>query len=404
MDKPPFVLRLIRRSRATLSRIREVVADAHTVLTIYCKLEIKKYPAVARVARKIISPVPRTYTDTYTHKEPAGDYIGAPTVSHHHDAYIVATYPVDAHVQKSNLAFLYFQPRYKTIYRRRYLPFLGTYYYVFEDYIYASATIRDAVLYDYDTLLERNYSFDAENGEIYIFWMQLPRFIKKMAAKNPRLRKKIFVWNMEQLSVPHWKRSFLYTEPNHPAILTHAPSNLRFLPPGSIVLPYRRDPREVAKLQACSAGAFEYDVAVVGSSERRRSVLRALKAKGIKTVHVVDSFGNARDELIGKAKILLNVQYKDDYKIYSHVRCDRWMFAGKLIVSDECLDQDQLDVRANVVFAPCDRLVDKTEEVLADFDRFQREYTNNDLEKIACARDAHWRRFVDHYQWSLRGE
>ena len=80
------------------------------------------------------------------------------------------------------------------------------------------------------------------------------------------------------------------------------------------------------------------------------------------------------------------------------------MFAGKLIVSDECLDQDLLDVRANVLFAPRDRLVDKVEEVLADFDRFQREYTNKDLETIARARDADWHRFVDHCQFSLRGE
>ena len=209
---------------------------------------------------------------------------------------------------------------------------------------------------------------------------------------------------MEQLSAPGWRDSSRYTKPNHPTILTHAPSNLRFLPPGSIVLPYRRDPREVAKLQAYSAGAFEYDVAIVGSSPRRDNVRRALTAKGIKIIHITDTYGDARDELIGKAKILLNVQYQGDYKIYSHQRCDRWMFAGKLIVSDECLDQDLLDVRANVLFAPRDRLVDKVEEVLADFDRFQHEYTNKDLETIARARDADWRRFVDHCQASLRGE
>ena len=394
----------MRRLWNKISKMREVATEACTAM--YYEFGIEKYPAVARVAQKFISPVPRTYTDTYDHEQPTADHIGAPAVSHHHDAYIVATYPVDVRAQKSNLTFLYFHPRYTRSWQSA-LAKMGTYWYTpFEDYIYASATIRDAVLYDYDALLERYYSFDTENDEIYIFWMQLPRFIKKMAAKNPRLRKKIFVWNMEQLSHPpyqgHVRRQ--YTAPNYPKVLTHSPSNLRFLPPGSIVLPYRRDPREVAKLRAYSAGAFEYDVAVVSDGPRRDNVRRALTAKGIKTLDIRNTYGDARDELIGKAKILLNVQFSGTYKIYSHQRCDRWMFAGKLIVSDECLDQDLLDVRANVLFAPRDRLVDKVEEVLADFDRFQREYTNKDLETIARARDADWHRFVDHCQLSLRGE
>ena len=389
--------------RYRISNTRAVVASA--CRAIYWERGIGRYPGLARAAKKITSLPARTYTDTYNHEVPTADHIAAPAVSHHNDAYIVATYPVDAHVQKSDLAFLYFQPRHKTLYTRRHLPMFleAVWYSPFEDYIHASATIRDTVLYDCDALLERSYSFDADNGEIYIFWMGIPRFIEKMAAKNPRLRKKIFVWSAEQLSAPHWQ-SVRYIEPNHPTILTHAPSNLRFLPPGSIALPYRRDPREVAKLRAYSAGAFEYDVAVVSGGPRRENVLRTLAAKGIKTVHITDTYGDARDELIGKAKILLNVQFSGTYKIYSHIRCDRWMFAGKLIVSDECLDQDLLDVRANVLFAPRDRLVDKVEEVLADFDRFQREYTNKDLETIARARDADWHRFVDHCQFSLRGE
>ncbi len=402
MDKPPFILRLTRRLRHEISQMRKAATDACT--TMYYEFGIEKYPVLARAAQKIISPVPRTYTDTYIHEEPTADYIGAPTVSHHHDAYIVATYPVDAHVQKSNLTFLYFHPRHMACSYYSSFAEMHTFYYTpFEDYIYTCATIRNAILYDYDTLLERNYSFDTENGEIYIFWMQLPRFIKKMAAKNPRLREKLFVWNMEQLSIPRYQIDARrqYTASNYPKVLTHSPSNLRFLPPGSIVLPYRRDPREVAKLQACSAGAFEYDVAFVGdANERRGNVLRALEARGIKIIHLTNTYGDARDELIGKAKILLNVQWSKAHAIYPHQRCDRWMFAGKLIVSNECLDQDQLDVHANVVFAPHDRLVDKVEEMLADFDRFQHEYTNNDLEKIARERDMYWHCFVENAQFS----
>lgn len=363
---------------------------------IYYDLEIEKYPVLARVAGKILSPPIRTYTGARAAREPPPGHTGTPAVPCRDDAYTVTTYPVDAHVQKSGLAFILFMPRYYVTWLRRYVPHRRTIFYgPFEDYFHVSATIRDVVLYDHDTLL-KNYSFNAENDDIYIFWMHTPRFIEKMARKNPRLRNKLFTCDMEQLTVPHFRRhARRYTRSNQPEVLTHSLSNLRFLPPESIYLPYRRHPGEVAKLKAYSAGTFEYDVAIIGGNQRRVDIMRALEARGIKTVYIQYSFGDPRDETIGKAKMLLNVQISDHHKIYPHIRCDRWMFAGKLVVSEDCFGQDQLDVRDNVVFAPYERLADKTQEVLADFERFQHEYTNKDLDKIARERDALWHGFVE---------
>ncbi len=363
---------------------------------IYHDLEIEKYPVVARVVGKILSPPGRTYTGAQVIKEPLPGHTGTPAVPCRNDAYTVTTCPVDAHVQKSGLAFLFFIPLHFTIWIRRVPCRNRIFYGAFEDYIQASATIRDVVLYDHEALLKRGYPFDAGSDNIYIFWMQLPRFIKKMAKKHPHLRNRLLILNVEQLVVPHHRRhAGLYARSNQPEVLTHSPSNLRFLPPGSIHLPYRRHLEETAKLKSYSAGTFKYDVAIIGEQQRRTNLVRALEARGIKTLYIWDSFGNPRDEAIGKARILLNVRHSGVHTIYPHIRCDRWMFAGKLIVSEDCLDQEKLDVRDNVVFAPYERLVDKVQEVLADFDRFQREYTNNDLDGIARDRDAHWHRFVE---------
>ncbi len=370
---------------------------------IYYNLEIEKYSVLTRVIKKIILPPVRSYTSGYAYNEPCSlDYIGAPTLScNPNGAYLVATYPVREYLQKNNLAFIYFYPRYITYWgSRRFLssPSHGKSFYVlFEDYIHSSATIQNVVLYDHDIFLKKNYSFDAENGDIYIFWMHLPCFIEKMAKKNPHLQKKLFVWNMEQLTDPlYQKHARIYAKLRYPKVLTHSPSNLRFLPPGTIYLPYRYNPREVAKLRSYLVSAFKYDVVFVGEmTPRRADLIRDLQARGIKTAQVTCTFGDACDALVAEAKILLNIQFKKDSKIYPHIRCDRWIFAGKLIVSEECLDWDQLDIHHNVIFAPYEQLVDKIEEVLAAFEHFQREYTNNDLNKIAQERERHWHRFIE---------
>ena len=178
--------------RYRIRNIRAIVVSA--CKAIYWEFGIGRYPDLARVAKKITPLAARTYTDTYNHEVPTANHIAAPAVSHHNDAYIVATYPVDAHVQKSNLAFLYFQPRHKTLYPQRYSPmfFEGVLYSPFEDYIHASATIRDTVLCDCDALLGRSYSFDAENGEIYIFWGEDSPFHRENGRKEPAFAEKDF--------------------------------------------------------------------------------------------------------------------------------------------------------------------------------------------------------------------
>lgn len=56
----------------------------------------------------------------------------------------------------------------------------------------------------------------------------------------------------------------------------------------------------------------DIDVLLYGSvNERRRRVMEKLHANGLKTLFVYDAFGETRDKLIARSKIVLNVHYYD---------------------------------------------------------------------------------------------
>ena len=60
--------------------------------------------------------------------------------------------------------------------------------------------------------------------------------------------------------------------------------------------------------------------------------------KKINIIFISNIFGDARDKIIGKAKILLNIHGEDNFKIYENIRCERWRFAGITIISENCID------------------------------------------------------------------
>ena len=180
---------------------------------------------------------------------------------------------------------------------------------------------------------------------------------------------------------------------------------MNYLPEISqIYLPYRRNKLEIERLRSFSKNPFEYDVAIIGNSPRREQLTDQLRHRGITVVHITKFWRDQRDMEVGKAKILLNVHASlMNYIIYEHIRCDRWVFAGKAIISEECNNQESLElIGNNVLFAPYDELLQRVEEALASFDDFRSEFTNNNLESIASVRDEHWQRFVDSCTRDLR--
>ena len=136
---------------------------------------------------------------------------------------------------------------------------------------------------------------------------------------------------------------------------------------GGLILRYQYSEEEISRLSPVEK---LYDVAFVGSSSNRRNyILDQLRIAGI-SVHDVKGWGYDRDREILKAKILVNIHYDNEYNIYETLRCDRFIFASMLVITEDSLFEELLDIRKLFISAKYNVLVPKVVEVLENYDSY----------------------------------
>lgn len=106
------------------------------------------------------------------------------------------------------------------------------------------------------------------------------------------------------------------------------------------------------------APAEDLDVLFYGSiNPRRQAVLDALRAAGLRVEHVFGVYGAARDRLIARAKVVLNVHFYEA-KVFEVVRVSYLLANRRCVVSERGADPaEERDLEAAVAFAPYDGLV-----------------------------------------------
>lgn len=111
----------------------------------------------------------------------------------------------------------------------------------------------------------------------------------------------------------------------------------------------------------------DIDVLLVGSTnERRLKVLKALRAKGLK-VHVgFGVYGAARDQLLARAKVVLNVHYYEA-RVFEIVRVSYLLANSRCVVSEHGVDSEEEEALATgVAFVDYEHLVDRCAQLVAD--------------------------------------
>jgi len=100
----------------------------------------------------------------------------------------------------------------------------------------------------------------------------------------------------------------------------------------------------------------EYDVGFCGTmNPRRQQIIDKIKGAGM-SVNTVTLWGDDRDKELAKCRVLLNIHYADDYRIFESARCEPWLSAGFTIISENSLDND-----ARCINVAYDELVETTE-------------------------------------------
>lgn len=101
------------------------------------------------------------------------------------------------------------------------------------------------------------------------------------------------------------------------------------------------------------APSQDIDVLIYGmSGERRLQTFHALSQRGLTTLFVSGLYGAARDELISRAKVVLNINLYPQTRIFEIVRVSYLLANRKAVVADLDLNTSiEDDVRPAVKFA-----------------------------------------------------
>jgi hypothetical protein len=134
-------------------------------------------------------------------------------------------------------------------------------------------------------------------------------------------------------------------------------------------LPYQYRKEEVDFLK--SVNTCTKKVATCGvQSEYRLKVRKFMYDEyGINVVNAM-GFSDDRDKIIGEHKILLNINAKESFTIYEHIRCDRWLFAGKVIISEHKLDEEKLDIYKLIEWCNYKEMPEKIFDILENYDKY----------------------------------
>lgn len=122
----------------------------------------------------------------------------------------------------------------------------------------------------------------------------------------------------------------------------------------------------VPELSRIKPQAEDIDVLFYGSSHPRRiAVLDEMRRLGAKPCWMI-AYGEDRDELIARSKIVLNIHYYEQAK-FEIARCSYLMANKKCVVSERCEDRDaELRFTGGVVWADHEDLTETCLQLLGD--------------------------------------
>jgi hypothetical protein len=109
----------------------------------------------------------------------------------------------------------------------------------------------------------------------------------------------------------------------------------------------------------------DIDVLFYGAiNDRRRVVLEALQDRGLNVVVAANCFGEARDRLVARSKIVLNIHFYEA-KVLEMVRISYLLANGQCVVSEVGVDrEEEAFFQEGIAFAPYDGLVDRCIELV----------------------------------------
>ena len=175
-----------------------------------------------------------------------------------------------------------------------------------------------------------------------------PTNIANVRIFDCALAQNCILCNTEQMSIPALRKDAVQFLQKGGMMINYSAANADILraectdSKPMLLLPYICQDRErefLATLLRQSDKLYDF-AAVFNLTARRRVIVDALTARGLKICVIQNCFGVERDRKIAQCKALLNIHAHDLYKVYESIRCNRWLAAGMTVVSESCIDKE----------------------------------------------------------------
>jgi hypothetical protein len=149
-----------------------------------------------------------------------------------------------------------------------------------------------------------------------------------------------------------------------------------------IYLPYQFNLKENMSLKNLD-GEYTHDIGIINAlpsksdtvdeslTYRRSHIWETLQNNhpDMKIINIL-GWGEERDELIKRCKIILNVHHFECFNIHESIRCDRLVFANKIIVTDTSHLSGILDTTKFMYATKYDNLIEVCKTILANHKTF----------------------------------
>lgn len=219
-----------------------------------------------------------------------------------------------------------------------------------------------------------NNNFDRNN--IFIFIQTLPDIL----LHQEQWHSFFYVLNTEQNTRNNIFLQYIIDLPNEIQIIDYSKENIKYLNDNNIIksiiyIPYQVNSNEILNFNKT------YNIAMIGlKSERRQYIFDEIESQN--KINEINGFGTIRDVILMKHKILINVHYGNDYKIFEQFRCNRCIL-NKMIVITETSDLSEYELKDYLIICDYDEIVEKTIEVINNYEYYYNKlFADFDVEKI----------------------
>lgn len=243
------------------------------------------------------------------------------------------------------------------------------------------------VLNDYISSLKKDLIFTRINGQIdYISLINnSPNdtfiFINQFFKVPITTQTNVYILNVEQLSIQSNTDNIMNNIPANIKLIDYSFSNIEYLKQlnrSYYYLPYQVNDSEI----------FDYpkihDVVTIGwESQKRLNIRTQLLEKNIQVNHINGLFDGERDELLFKHKILVNVHFKEEYKVFEEMRCNRCIFNRMIVITEKSIYNENNRLKKHMIECEYSEIPDMVEKVLGSYDYYYNKlFAGFDLQEI----------------------